>query len=218
MNPVIPFPSRRNFLLTATAFSTGLAGVSLISPPPTYSAEADLLLVGPRKGFSPQIGTLVSEMAYTRSGVLTSMKGMTQKDLDFLFDPKANTIGALLLHLVAVETFYQAATFEGLSEDKLPEAWKEKWGPSLELGDPGRRLIKDHPLDFYLNLLNETREKTLSEFRKRDDAWLTTVKSFGSDRANYYWMWFHVCEHESNHNGQIKFLKSRLPGAKPAVE
>jgi uncharacterized damage-inducible protein DinB len=218
MNPVIPFPSRRNFLLTAAAFSTGLAGASLISAPPTYSDEADLLLVGPRKGFSPQIGTLVSEMAYTRSGVLTSVKGMTQKDLDFLFDPKANTIGALLLHLVAVETFYQAATFEGLSEDKLPEAWKEKWGPGLELGDPGRKLIKDHPLDYYLNLLNETREKTLSEFRKRDDAWLTTVKSFGSGKANYYWMWFHVCEHESNHNGQIKFLKSRLPGAKPAGE
>jgi len=27
-----------------------------------------------------------------------------------------------------------------------------------------------------------------------------------------------VTEHEANHNGQIKFLKSRLPGAKPSSE
>jgi len=27
-----------------------------------------------------------------------------------------------------------------------------------------------------------------------------------------------VAEHESNHNGQIKLLKGRLPGAKPAGE
>ncbi|WP_421827862.1 hypothetical protein [Larkinella sp.] len=35
---------------------------------------------------------------------------------------------------------------------------------------------------------------------------------------NTYWKWFHVCEHESNHQGQIAFLKSRLPGGKPAKD
>ena len=29
---------------------------------------------------------------------------------------------------------------------------------------------------------------------------------------------FHVAEHESNHNGQIKFLSKRLPGAKSSSE
>ena len=219
MNRVLPFPSRRNFLKASAALSTGLAGASLFLSPPAYSEDADLLIIGPRKGYTPQIGTLVSQMAYTRSGVLNSTKGMTQKDLDFLFDPKANTIGALLLHLVAVETFYQVNTFEGLAQDKIPDAWKEKWGPGMELGDAGRKEIKGHPLDYYVNLLGEAREKTLAEFRKREDAWLAVVdKSFGPGGANNYWKWFHVCEHESNHNGQIKFLKSRLPGAKPASE
>ncbi|RYD93082.1 MAG: hypothetical protein EOP50_11695, partial [Sphingobacteriales bacterium] len=32
--------------------------------------------------------------------------------------------------------------------------------------------------------------------------------------VNAYRKWFHVCEHESNHRGEIAFLKSRLPGAK----
>ena len=36
--------------------------------------------------------------------------------------------------------------------------------------------------------------------------------------ANNYAKWFHVAEHESNHDGQIKFLKRRLPGAKDTAE
>jgi uncharacterized damage-inducible protein DinB len=35
---------------------------------------------------------------------------------------------------------------------------------------------------------------------------------------NTYWKWFHVCEHESNHRGQIAWLKSRMPGAKEGGE
>jgi hypothetical protein len=36
--------------------------------------------------------------------------------------------------------------------------------------------------------------------------------------ANNYAKWFHVAEHESNHDGQIKLLKRRLPGAKETSE
>jgi hypothetical protein len=28
--------------------------------------------------------------------------------------------------------------------------------------------------------------------------------------TNNYCKWFHVCEHESNHNGQIKWIRGRL--------
>ena len=41
---------------------------------------------------------------------------------------------------------------------------------------------------------------------------------WGWGPTNNYCKWFHVTEHEANHNGQIKFLKSRLPGAKPPQE
>ncbi len=88
-----------------------------------------------------------------------------------------------------------------------------------ELGDHAREAIKGHSLDFYLNLLNDTREKTLAEFRRRDDKWLMAVdKDWGWGPTNNYCKWFHVTEHEANHNGQIKLLKSRLPSAKPASE
>jgi len=218
MSKIVLFPGRRRFLKASAALTTGMTGFTMLSAGGA-SEDTELNIVGPKKGYSPQIGTLTSEMAFMRSQVLHSVKGMSRQDLDFLLDPGANRIGALLMHLVAVEKFYQLNTFDGLAPDKLPEAWKEKWGMPMELGDPVRKAIVGNNLDYYLNALSETREKTLEEFRKRDDAWLMSVdKTWGWGPTNNYCKWFHVTEHEANHNGQIKFLKSRLPGAKPASE
>ena len=207
-------PSRRNFLKTAAAFGAGVSALSL-SPQPAFSEDAEINIIGPKKGYAPQIGTLVSMMAWMRSTMLSSVKGMAQKDLDYLIDANANTVGALLLHLAATDAFYHAITFQGISMKELPEAFKEKWGMPMELGEPARKGIKGHDLDYYLNILNETREQTLAEFRKRDDAWLLAVdKNWPWGPTNNYCKWFHVCEHESNHNGQIKFLRKRIPGQK----
>jgi hypothetical protein len=211
-------PSRRGFLKTAAAFSTGVTGLALL-PELAISEEADVNILGPKKGYSPQIGTLVSMMNWMRMVLLMSVKGMTQADLDFLLDGKANTIGALLMHLAATDRIYQINTFENNSLKDLPAPYKEKWGLAMDLGEPARKAIKGHDLDYYLNLLKETREQTLAEFRKRDDSWLMAVdKDWGRGPTNNYCKWFHVCEHDSNHNGQIKLLKSRLPGAKPPSE
>jgi len=209
-------PSRRYFLKTAAAFTTGVSALAL-SPPSALSEDSEVNILGPKKGYSPQIGTLVSMLAWMRMVMLSSVKGMSQKDLDFLLDEKANTVGALLMHLAATDRIYQLNTFEGNSLKELPAAYKEKWEVAMDLGEPARKSIKGNNLDYYLNLLGETREHTLAELKKRDDTWLLTVdKDWGWGPTNNYCKWFHVCEHESNHNGQIKLIKGRLPGAKPA--
>ena len=208
-------PTRRQFFMTAAAVTTAASGLTLVSTP-AMSEESDINIIGPKKGYSPQIGTLVSMMTWMRSTMLHSVKGMSQKDLDYLFDANSNTIGSLLMHLAATDRIYQLNTFEGQDLEKLPASYKDKWGAAMELGDAARKTIKGHDLDYYVNLLSETREHTFAEFRKRDDDWLLTVdKSWG---WNNYCKWFHVCEHESNHNGQIKFLKKRIPGAKQDSE
>ena len=85
----------------------------------------------------------------------------------------------------------------------------------MKLGEPARKSIKGHHLDYYLSILEETRAKTFAELRKRDDQWLSSLDKDPEFKGiNYYWEWFHVAEHESNHNGQIKLIKGRLPGAK----
>src|SRR5262245_3408176 len=97
------WPTRRSFLKSASAFAVALPAFTVAAE--TASSDESDTIVGPRKGYSPQIGTLVSEMAFMRGQVLFSVKDMSQKDLDFLLDAKANTIGALLLHLAAIEAF-----------------------------------------------------------------------------------------------------------------
>jgi uncharacterized damage-inducible protein DinB len=219
--PVFPaecVPTRRQFLMTAAAVTSAASGLAFV-PELAVSEESDVNIIGPKKGYSPQIGTLVSMMTLMRKVMLMSVKGMSQKDLDYLFDANSNTIGSLLMHLAATDRIYQINTFEGKNLKELPASYKDKWGVAMELGEPARKQIKGHDLDYYLNLLGETREQTLAEFRKRDDDWLLTVdKTWGWGPTNNYCKWFHVCEHESNHNGQIKFLKKRIPGSKPDSE
>ena len=203
--------SRRRFFQTAAASA-------LILTPAAQAADTEPDVLGPMPGYSPQIGTLVSEMIWMRGAVLRAVKGLTQEQLDFLLDDKANRIGALLLHLAATEKLYQLNTFDNVSLKDLEKtpAYKE-WDVPMELGQPAREAIKGHNLDYYLNILRDMREKSLAEFRKRDDQWLmATDKSFAWGPTNNLCKWFHVCEHESHHAGQISFLKSRAPGGKPS--
>jgi uncharacterized damage-inducible protein DinB len=208
-------PNRRTFLKAGAALAAGISSLSLL-PEPAAAQEDDSWVIGPKPGFTPEIGTLTSMLWFTRMQVEHNVKGMSQADLDYLLDAKANTIGALLLHLAATDHYYGLNTFQGLKWDSWPDDEKKKWDVPMNLGEPARKAIKGNSLDYYLNILHETREKTLAEFKKRDDKWLSNIdKEIG---ANNYGKWFHVAEHESNHDGQIKFLKSRLPGAKPAAE
>jgi uncharacterized damage-inducible protein DinB len=147
-----------------------------------------------------------------RRAILIPVQGLTVAQLDYLHDKKANTIGALLQHLAAIERLYQLHTFEEKKWGDWDDATKKKWGAAELLGDAGRTEIKGHKLGHYLDLLKEVREHTLAELGKRDDAWLMRlVPNSGSPPMNNYCAWFHVCEHESNHNGQVKWLKARLP-------
>ncbi|HTA58302.1 MAG TPA: DUF664 domain-containing protein [Candidatus Baltobacteraceae bacterium] len=211
--------NRRSFLKGGMGVAFGISALGAAAGfPVTAAASENEWIVGPQPGFTPEIGTLTSMMAFTREQVVGNVKGMSQADLDFLLDEKANTIGALLLHLAATETYYQMSTFGGMKWDSWSEEVKKKWDIPMNLGEPARKAIKGNSLDYYLNALHEAREKSLAEFKKRDDKWLLTVVKEGDFSANNYAKWFHVAEHESNHDGQIKFLKNRLPGAKMKAE
>jgi Protein of unknown function (DUF664) len=219
----MPIP-RRSFLHAACALPVAAPAINLLA----VSAGSDALLalpddsknldiIGPREGYSPQIGILVSMMNWMRFVMLRSVQGMNQDQLDFLLDDKANRIGAMLFHLAATDHYYQLQTFGNIKWGSWSDDEKKKWDVAMNLGEPARKEIKGHDLNYYLDILTETREKTLAEFRKRDDKWLASVDdSFPWGPTNNFCKWFHVCEHESNHNGQIKLIKSRLPGTKPS--
>jgi hypothetical protein len=212
--------SRRSFVgAGAATIALALSEAAPLSAAPDAPPTGPNML-GPLPGYSPQIGAFVSQLTWMRemNGVLTATKKLTQTDLDYLFDKDANTIGALMLHLAATETYYQMNTFDGAKWDSWSDDIKKKWDPAMNLGDAGRATIKGHDRDYYVNILHEVREKTLAEFRKKDDAWfLAADKSFPWGPTNNLCKWFHVCEHEAHHTGQIALLRKRLPGAKPST-
>jgi len=208
--------NRRTFIKKSAALTVGASAIAGVINPVNSKASINpqangINIVGPKEGYTPEIGTLVSMMNWMRNTMLRPVYGMSQKDLDYLHDDNSNSIGAMLMHLVATERFYQKNTFEGgvhfekgKKEDKLYDA-------ASDLGDAGRATFKGKELDYFLDKLKACREFSLKELAKYEDSWLEIVDTqFWGSPTNNYCKWFHVAEHESNHNGQIKYLKSRL--------
>jgi hypothetical protein len=211
--------NRKDFLKQSSILAMGAGSLLAFSTAnaaaPHLMPQEGINIIGPKAGYSPQIGTLVSMMDWMRQIILNPVMGMSVKDLDYLVDKNANAIGAMLWHLAATEKFYQLHTFEGKEWGDWNKKDEKEWGTASGLGDEARKKIKGNDLDFYLKKLEDVRSVTLAEFKKRDDDWLMAVdEDWYWGPTNNYCKWFHVCEHESNHNGQFKFIKSRLPSAK----
>lgn len=172
----------------------------------------DYNLIGEREEYTPQIGTLVSMLNNLSDRVEYHVKNLDQRELDHLHDEKANSIGALIMHLAAAEKIYQLYTFENRGFNDEEEKF---WGPALYLDDAGRETYKGHDVEYYLKIYREVRAVTLEEFKKRDDEWLKKTNPTRSSNNHYYW--FHVMEHQSSHLGQILFLKKRIPPPPPII-
>jgi uncharacterized damage-inducible protein DinB len=161
----------------------------------------------PLPGYTPTIGRLVAMLSYARQTTLGAVEGLTREQLDHLHDERSNSIGALLAHMAAAERWYQLVTFE----DRKPAAAEDDaLSAALKLGDEGRREIRGHELQFYLDQLRRTREATLAALAERDDVWLEAPLRV-APHLNAHWAWFHVAEDEVNHRGQIRWLRARLP-------
>ncbi|WP_240723430.1 DinB family protein [Flavobacterium sp. GT3P67] len=165
--------------------------------------------IGNIEGASPQIGAMISMLEDLKGRVEDAIKDMSQYELDYLHDEQANRIGSLIMHLAAAEAYYQVFTFE--NRDFNAEE-KKKWSTALNLDQGGQDEFKGHEVQYYLDIYNQVRAKTIAELKKRDDAWFAEVQK-RYDWTNHY-CWFHVMEHQSSHLGQVLFLKKRIPPQK----
>lgn len=141
-----------------------------------------------------------------RQTTLKAVEGLTCEQLDHLHDEQSNSIGALLAHMAAAEREYQILTFE---ERQPTAAENDAWSAPLKLGDKGRREIRGHELQFYLDELRRIREATLAALAEHDDVWLEAPLRIAPN-LNAHWAWFHIAEDEINHRGQIRWLRARL--------
>ena len=168
--------------------------------------ETSTIGIKGEKGSQLQIEAMISMLEDLKNRVEKKVKDMSQYQIDHLHDPKANRIGALIMHLAAAEVYYQVFTFESRGFNKEEQ---KKWRAALSLDQAGRDQFKGKDIQYYLDVYDNVRQKTINELRKRDDQWFQEIqKVYGW--SNQY-CWFHVMEHQSSHLGQILFLKKRIP-------
>ncbi|MBN4047017.1 DinB family protein [bacterium AH-315-P13] len=157
------------------------------------------------KGFTPQIGVIVSMLNDMSNRVERTVKDLSVAEIDFLLDENANSIGALIMHLAATEKFYQVYTFENRELNKD----EEEWSIAMSMGKKTQEKYNGKDVKHYLEVFKKVRKKTLEYLKERDDEWLSQVPE--GYRMNNHWAWFHVMEHQSSHLGQILLLKKRIP-------
>jgi hypothetical protein len=161
--------------------------------------------IKPAAGYGRRVADVVSMLEHSRSVTLSEIQGLDQSRLDFLLDDTSNSIGALLMHMAAIEFVHTIITFEhrDLNEDE-----RAKWETALELGNLAREKYTGKDLEFYMAELDAVRRNTLEKLKDADEDWLLKDHHWENGLAyNHYWMWFHVIEDEVSHRGQIKLLK-----------
>lgn len=183
-------------------FTTKISLVLLFLPMLCVNAQGELKAV---EGYSPNIGSMVYMLEDLKDRITEQVKDLDQNQTDFQYDTQANSIGALIMHLVSTESYYQVATLEGR---EWTAAELESVGVAGELNAKVNNMLKGEPIGYYLDLWDDVRQKTLALLKTKDDAWFASNIEEG---LNYRYIWYHVMEHSANHMGQIGTIKNRLP-------
>ena len=165
MKPAETTNNRRDFIKTSGLLGACLSmpGINFATPTPESDGDS-IHQFGKREGYTDQVSFLVSMMDWMRVVVLRSVEGLSQKDVDFLLDEEANSVGTMLMHLAGTERYYQINTFGGISKSELGFGVADsEWEDASSLGDKGRQIFKGKPLSYYLDTLAQLRAFSLEE-------------------------------------------------------
>ncbi len=161
--------------------------------------------IKPTDGYSPQIGMMVDMLEEIKDRIEEDTKELSSEETDFLFDDQANSIGELIMHLIANEVYYQSETLGVIS---LTEKEMALIMDGANLGEKSESQLREKPATHYLALWDQVRQSTLEGLKAKDDEWFAENIEEG---INNHWVWFHVMEHSVSHWGQISLIKKRLP-------
>lgn len=184
------------------SLKTQITSVLLLLPILFLNAQGE---IKPVEGYSPNIGLMVCMLEDLKDRITEQVKDLDQSQTDFMYDANANSIGALIMHLVSTESYYQTMTLEGREWTKDEE---KKFGVAGVINEKVKNILKGQPITVYLDLWDQVRKKTLKLLKTKDDAWFATNIEEG---LNNHYIWYHVMEHSANHMGQILTIKNRFP-------
>ena len=172
------------------------------------------LTISPIPQYDTQVGHLVSIMNLTRNATLNIVKDLDIQQLDFEIDPASNSIGSLLMHIGALEFFTQLHIFKYLPYERHDMV---QWHKAVS-GELPKKLIRGNSLEYYIEALEKVRNITLKNLSLLKDDWLYQEIILPDNVImNNYFKIYHTSEDELCHQGQIKWLKKRLPGHRGQV-
>src|SRR3954469_3357305 len=168
-------------------------------------------LVEALPGYEPEIGRLVWMLEDTRRRTKESLEGLSDDILEWTPDPVANSIGALLYHLAAIETdwlYVEVVETETFPPD-LVALFPE------DVRDEAGRLVTAHGMSLADNLerLNVVRQHLLTVFREMSLADFRRVRELPEYFVTPEWVLHHLMQHEAEHRGQIGQLRDLAEGA-----
>lgn len=119
--------------------------------------------------------------------------------------PGLHSIGAIMLHIVAVEIFWFEKFVLDLPGD--PEEWKLTMWDETDVDEWRWPEPPRHPISWYFELHDRVRARTLESIKK----WPApdTIKEHHGRQTTPRWVFGHVIQHEAYHGGQAVLL-SRL--------
>lgn len=149
---------------------------------------------------------LLGMMKDSRTVTLKAVKDISVEELKWQPYPDCNPVGALLLHIYSVN---EVLRIKYLKDRALTDEETEKHHANVSLGEHLPKVITDHPLEYYLDKLEASRNRLLSEISELDEAAFYKIKK-GYDPengCNLAWVLYHIVEDEINHKGQIVLLR-----------
>jgi uncharacterized damage-inducible protein DinB len=163
------------------------------------------MMVEALPGCEPEIGRLVWMLVDTRRRTKEGLEGMSGDVLNWTPDPAANSIGALLYHLAAIEADWvyvevlEAQTFPPDLVALFPEDVRDETG----------RLVSAQGMSLAESLerLDVVRGHVLAAFRGMSLAEFRRVRDFPDYLVTPEGVLHHLIQHETEHRGQIGLLR-----------
>lgn len=152
------------------------------------------------------IDYIIGILTDARITTLEKIQGISEEELQWQYAKGWNSIGALLLHLWALENYFSIMFMD---ERKLTQEELIKYGPALKMGKYLPQLITNQPVEFYIKKLANSREVFLKKISQ------LSITEFHRKRAGYdpengcnlAWVLYHLAEDEVHHRGQITIIR-----------
>jgi uncharacterized damage-inducible protein DinB len=179
------------------------------------AANPKITTCDPVEGFTPQIGRYVAQLTEVRDDLKHEVAGLSIAQLDWHPNEQVESIGTLLLHCDAVEWSWMHEDVLGRSSDDYTGDWAEAMPIRV-----GAEQVTGRPVEYYLEKLDATRERTLEILRGFTDEDLSRLvgeaepRPGEEKRARLFtidWVIWHIIEHEATHVGQVEFLRRLAP-------